>query len=151
MERYEARDAVTDLLFRYAALLDGGDLEGVAALFEHASYTTVGMGAPLVGAAAVLAAQRQLIRLYDGSPRTHHVITNVVVELDPALLEGWSRSYFSVVFAPPGGGDPRTILTGRYHDRFECADEGWRFAERLIHLDQVGDLGEHLHLDRLPS
>ena len=31
--------------------------------------------------------------------------------------------------------------------RFERVDGTWRWAERLIHVDQVGDVSEHLNLD----
>ena len=41
------------------------------------------------------------------------------------------------------------ILAGRYHDTFERFDDRWCFTDRLIHLDLVGDLSTHLHLDRL--
>jgi uncharacterized protein (TIGR02246 family) len=140
--------AVPDLLHAYAEAIDAGDLEGVARLFEHATYRTEGVGQVLEGADAVLAAQRAVVRLYDGSPRTHHVITNVRVHPDDDGRTARSRSYFAVVFAAPDE-EPRIILTGRYHDELELADGSWRFRDRLIHLDQIGDLSGHLHLDRV--
>jgi hypothetical protein len=39
------------------------------------------------------------------------------------------------------------IVGGRYEDRFEYVAGAWRWAERLIHVDQVGDVSEHLALD----
>ena len=36
------------------------------------------------------------------------------------------------------------IIAGRYRDRFEQVDGGWRFAERCFYVDQVGDLSHHL-------
>jgi 3-phenylpropionate/cinnamic acid dioxygenase small subunit len=147
-EPADDRFAITDLLHEYASRIDAGDLEGMAALFEHATYRTEGVAQVLEGSGAVLAAQRHVVRLYDGVPRTHHNITNVRVWVDPGAGTARSESYFTVLFAPPGSG-PRPILTGRYHDAFERVDGRWRFADRLIHLDHVGDLSEHLHLDRL--
>jgi hypothetical protein len=41
--------------------------------------------------------------------------------------------------APPG-----PILAGRWHDRFERDGDQWRFADRLIHADLVGDLRFHI-------
>ncbi len=141
------RQAIVDLLHEYAFRIDGGDLDGVGALFADATYRTVGSDVTLRGADEVAAAQRFVVRLYDGSPRTHHDITNTVVAAaGPDAATG--RSYFTVTFAPPGEG-PRPILTGRYEDRFARGSDGtWRFTDRLIHLDQVGDLSGHLHLDR---
>ena len=39
------------------------------------------------------------------------------------------------------------IIAGRYHDRFERIDGGWRFADRLIFSDLIGDLSQHLMVD----
>jgi len=140
--------AISDLLFDYAARIDSGDLEGVAALFDTSTYRTEGTDVVLTGASEVLAAQRHIVRLYDGTPRTHHNITNLRVVIGADGVSAEAHSYYSVVFAGPGD-EPRTILTGRYDDAFEKTDGRWRFVDRLIHLDQVGDLRGHLHLDRL--
>jgi hypothetical protein len=142
------RAAVADLLFEYAARIDGGDLAGVGALFAHANYRTAGSPVALRGAAEVQAAQETVVRLYDGVPCTHHVVTNVRVTVAPDRETATASSYFAVIFAPPGS-PPATILTGRYEDTFEHADGAWRFTDRLIHLDQIGDLSGHLHLDRV--
>ncbi len=149
-ERAEARAAITDLLHQYAHLIDAGELEAVGLLFAQATYRTVGHDVVLSGAAEVTAAQRFVVRLYDGSPRTHHDIGNVIVQVDASGTQATSRSYFTVVFhSPTTGADPRIILTGRYNDTFACTDGTWHFTDRLITMDQVGDLSEHLHLDRL--
>jgi len=143
------RFAIADLVHEYAARIDAGDLEGMAELFEHATYRTAGTAVVLTGSAEVLAAQRHLVRLYEGTPRTQHQVTNLRVEVDEEAGAAIARSSFTVQFAPPGEG-PRPILSGRYEDAFtRGADGSWSFADRLIHLDLVGDLSQHLHLDRL--
>ena len=38
----------------------------------------------------------------------------------------------------------QAILCGRYHDAFERVGGAWRFADRLILPDLVGDLSRHL-------
>jgi hypothetical protein len=38
----------------------------------------------------------------------------------------------------------QTIVSGRYHDRFERRDGQWRFVERRVHTELVGDLSRHL-------
>lgn len=41
-------------------------------------------------------------------------------------------------------GEPiSVIIAGQYRDRFERADGGWRFAERMFVVDLVGDLSRH--------
>jgi hypothetical protein len=36
------------------------------------------------------------------------------------------------------------IAAGRYHDRFAFGDGRWRFAERRVFVDLVGDVSRHL-------
>lgn len=140
------RAAIAELFHEYGARLDAGDLEGVAELFAHATYRAEGSAFVLEGAEEVLAAQRSAVRLYDGSPRTHHNITNVTVDLDGDTAS--ARAHYTVIFAPPGE-PPEIILTGRYLDRFERVNGVWRYTDRLATFDQVGDLGRHLHLELL--
>jgi hypothetical protein len=40
------------------------------------------------------------------------------------------------------------VASGRYHDRFERRDGQWRFAERRVHVDLVGDVSRHLRRPR---
>ncbi len=39
------------------------------------------------------------------------------------------------------------IVSGRYRDRFHRSNRGWRFTERHIVVDHVGDVREHLAFD----
>lgn len=145
----DARSAIENLLYRYAELIDAGDFDGVGALFSHATYRAAD-GPPLRGA-AVAAINRRLVILYqDGTPRTRHLVTNASIEVDAAAGRATSRSTFTVLQAPPG--QPiRPIVGGRYHDAFERVDGLWRFAERRILIDLVGDVSRHLRTDRLPG
>jgi 3-phenylpropionate/cinnamic acid dioxygenase small subunit len=79
----------------------------------------------------------------DGTPRTKHVTTNVIVEIDEAAGTATARSYFTV-FQQTAAVPLQAIVAGRYHDRFARAAGGWRFTERLIYMDLVGDLHDHL-------
>jgi 3-phenylpropionate/cinnamic acid dioxygenase small subunit len=142
-ERTEAREAIAALIFRYAERLDAGDLAGVAGLFEHATYRGSG-GSVYRGAAAVRdVLSQRVIRYGDGTPRTKHVTTNLTIALDADGIEATARSYFTV-FQQVDAAPLQAIVAGRYHDRFVRAAGEWRFAERLIHVDLVGDLSRHL-------
>ena len=131
----------------YAERVDLGDFAGVAALFEHATYRAEHGGQIMSqeGSAAVAATFDGLVRRYpDGTPRTKHVTTNLMVEVDGDTAT--SRCYYTVlqqtdVLAL------QPIIAGRYHDRFERVDGGWRFADRLIFSDLIGDLSQHLMAD----
>ena len=136
-----SREAIAALVHRYAERIDAGDLDGVAALFADAAYGRAG-GPVRLGTAAVREALA-VVKLHDGSPRTKHVVTNLVVDVDEAAGAASARSYFTVLQATPTL-PLQPILAGRYHDRFVRADGTWHFAERVIHLDLAGDLREHL-------
>lgn len=138
-----ARHAIEALLYRYADHLDRGDLAGVAALFAEARYGGRGRP-PRQGAAEVLATLQAMVRIHpDGTPRTLHVTTNVTIAVDAAAGTAVAQSVFTVLqqtaLVPL-----QVIVAGRYSDRFACDDRGWRFTERSIDTDAVGDLRDHL-------
>jgi 3-phenylpropionate/cinnamic acid dioxygenase small subunit len=137
-----ARDAITALIHLYAEHVDGGDLDGVAALFTESTYGAEG-GPRRRGTAEVLAALRDAIILHDGVPRTKHVITNLTIDVDESAGTATARSYFTVLQATPTL-PLQPILAGRYRDRFGCGAEGWHFADRRIFIDLVGELREHV-------
>ena len=141
------RDSATEianLLYRYAELIDGGDLEGAAALFRHARIKVRG-GSELIDEAGILALWRQHVRIYPcGTPRTKHLVTNPIIEVDDAAGTAATRSYYTVYQAVEGF-PLQLIASGRYHDRFELVDGAWRFAFRdYSMLDLIGDLSAHL-------
>jgi 3-phenylpropionate/cinnamic acid dioxygenase small subunit len=138
-----SRDAIAALLYAYAERLDAGDFASVAALFAHATYGAAD-GPRRQGAAEVLATLERLVKRHDGIPRTKHVITNAIIDVDDDAGTATSRSYFTVFQATPAL-PLQPIIAGRYHDRFACADGIWRFADRRIFMDLVGDLREHLN------
>ena len=140
--------AIEALLYEYAERLDRGDFAGVGALFRDGTFG--GRDNPRRhGAAAVQAALETLVRRHDdGTPRTKHVTTNVRIAVDATAGTASASSYFTVL-QQTATLPLQTIAAGRYSDRFVCADGTWRFAERVIDMDLVGDLREHL-LPRRP-
>jgi 3-phenylpropionate/cinnamic acid dioxygenase small subunit len=137
---------VTNLLYRYAELMDEGRLEDVAALFEKARVRMAG-GVEVEGAAAMLAQWRAFVRIYPcGTPRTRHLVTNPIVEVDEAAGTATCRSYYTVIQQTPDL-PLQPICTGRYHDSFVREGGVWRFATRdYSMLDYLGDLSQHLLL-----
>lgn len=135
---------LTNLLYRYAEFMDGGDLEGAAALFRHARIKVSGEG-HYADANGLLLIWKQHIKIYPcGTPRTRHVITNPIIEIDQVAGRATVRSCYTVLQAT----DQRPlqlIATGRYHDEFECVDQAWRFCFRDYSLlDLTGDMSAHL-------
>jgi 3-phenylpropionate/cinnamic acid dioxygenase small subunit len=140
--------AIANLVFRYAEAVDAGDFELVGRLFAHATYRAQAGGAvhAVEGAEAVTAQMVATTRRYDdGTPRTRHQTTNLIIEVDDDRRLAACRSYFCVLQVVGGGLQP--IIAGRYHDRLERVDDAWRFTDRLILPDLFGDLSEHLRID----
>ncbi len=133
--------AVTALIHAYAERLDAGDLDGVAALFEHATWRSSVRTEVFQGSEQVRP-RYDGVMLYDGIPCTKHVISNITVVCDGVDV-ATARSYFTVLQARPDL-PLQPIIAGRYHDEFERADGGWRFSDRLIIPDLIGDLSRHL-------
>ena len=136
--------AIANLVFRYAERIDGGDFEGVADLFRFGEITTEGTALCRRGYDQVLEMYEGWTRRYeDGTPRTKHVTTNLIIELDEESGTAECRSYFTVL-QQTGALPLQPIIAGRYRDRFERVDDTWRFARRHIVTDLVGDLSQHL-------
>lgn len=135
------------LILAYAHALDEGDLAAVAGLFAHGTVATED-GTPLAtGSAEVGALYRSTTRRYDdGTPRTRHVTTNIVVHVEDGGDSATARSAFTVLQATDGLA-LQPIIAGRYVDRFVRTGGGWRFAERRMRPTLAGDLSHHLLFD----
>ena len=135
---------IANLLYRYAELIDSGDLAGTAALFERARVK-MSEDAVIEGTAGMLEVWNSHVRLYpDGTPRTKHVITNPIIEVDEAGKTATCRSYYTVLQATPDL-PLQVICAGRYHDEFAKDAGGWYFTARdYSMLELIGDLSRHM-------
>ena len=136
-------EAVRALVVTYAERLDAGDLDGVAALFgtrccdrpARAARLSCRGGAPDVRPGGPLHER-------DAS----HPARAEQRRGDPRPVGGAraaSRCVFTVFQARPGS-VLGPVLAGRYDDRFERVAGEWRFTERVITPDLVGDLSDHM-------
>ncbi len=139
--------AIENLIYRYAERIDAGDFAGVAALFEHGCIRPghdASPGAEVRGEAAILGMYRESTRLYpDGTPRTRHLTTNSIIEVEEGGKRAAARSSYTVlqqtdVLAL------QPIISGRYHDTFQEIEGVWWFDTRVMLIDLVGNLKEHL-------
>lgn len=138
-----AETVILNLLHRYAEMVDNGDFDGVSSLFGRARVYMSGPLDDAVPGESVGAVMRRFVRLYDGVPQTRHVITNTIIEMADDRMTATTRSYFTVMQIISV---PEIIVVGRYHDRFSRAgnSETWHFTERIIMVDAVGDVSNHL-------
>ena len=134
--------AIENLIALYAERVDGGDFAAVGKLLAHAIFT--GSSGSATGADEIGQMLRDNVILYeDGTPRTKHVVTNIVIEVDAEAATASASSYFTVLQALPDL-PLQIIASGRYLDRFEQHDGHWRFADRRVRTDLVGDVSRHL-------
>jgi 3-phenylpropionate/cinnamic acid dioxygenase small subunit len=139
--------AVHALLLRYAECVDRADFDGVGDLFAHATLRSNAGPDAVRGRAAVRDLYAATNRIHeDGTPRTHHLVTNVIVEVSDDGRRAAARSVF-VAFQATDALPLQPIVAGRYHDGFELVDGAWRFAERMTHVDLVGDLSQYMAVD----
>ena len=146
---WESHHAISTLMFRYAECVDQADFDGLSMLFADgtlrstsAAESDQGMRGEEIG--RFYAATNRVHD--DGTLRTRHLSTNVMIDIDEARDSATARSYFVVLQATPKL-PFQPIVGGRYEDRFDRIGGEWRFADRLIHVDQIGDMSEHLSFD----
>ena len=148
-EGRESRNAITTLLYRYGECVDAADFAGLSDLFVQgrllssaAAEDKKGMKGPEIE--RFYAATNRVHE--DGTLRTRHLCSNVIVEVDEDGDTATAQSCY-VVFQATGKLPLQPIVAGRYNDRFENTNRTWHFAERVIHVDQLGELSEHLRFD----
>ena len=138
-----AGDEIRNLLGSYCELMDAGDFAGVGELFAHGALAD-DTGRELArGSEAVRAFYAAGTRLHDGTPRTKHLVTNTVLDIDEATGRAAARSSY-LVLQQIADAPLQPIITGRYHDAFVRRDGRWQFSERRFFVDLVGDLSHHL-------
>jgi SnoaL-like domain len=143
LDRDTSARSIENLIAGYAELVDAGDFAGLGELLADAAFGGEG-DAAVRGRDAIEKIFRAVVRVYeDGTPRTKHVTTNVIIEVDPESHTARSRSYVTVLQALPGM-PLQPIVAGRYRDEFACRDGIWRFVDRRFTTDLVGDVSRHL-------
>jgi hypothetical protein len=139
---------IENLIYRYAELIDAGNLEGVAGLFRRGEILSSAHNMVRSGFDEVLQMYRLSCRLYEPSatPLTKHLTTNVIIEIDQNGVNASARSYYTVIQAA-GSLPLQPIISGRYEDRFRKIDSEWEFARREMIVDLIGDCSAHLLYD----
>lgn len=131
------------LINLYPYYLDDGRFTELGELFAHADLY---VGDNLMAhrdPGAVTALWQRYVRIHpNGTPRTHHIATNVIIDDDGP---GRARAHSYILVVQHVAGFPlQPITAGDYLDRFAEVDGEWRFTERRIGNDLFGDMGHHL-------
>ena len=143
------RIAVTELLYRYAELIDAGDFDGVGRLLARSTFggSAPGSVSGAENIAKLFAITTRRYPEHGNTPRTRHLVLNPIVEVSQGTAK--ARSTFCVVQ------DTETvpiqpIVVGRYLDAFSRDPDvpgGWYFTERKVEIQMMGDVSAHLMVD----
>jgi hypothetical protein len=129
---------ITALVHSYALLLDGGDMDAVTALFEHATWRSEPNGQVLRGVAQIRPVYEQL-KTHEGGPRTKHLLTNLTVDVEAGASTASAHCYWTALQNIEARQPIEIIVSGQYTDTFEKIDGVWHFADRLIPADLTGN------------
>jgi 3-phenylpropionate/cinnamic acid dioxygenase small subunit len=144
---WESHHAITTLLYRYAECMDAADFDAITELFADAVLTNEGVDGEVRGGEAISGLYRRTNRVHDdGTLRTRHVTSNVIVDIDEQAGTATARSIF-VVFQQTPKVALQPIVSGSYRDRFARTGDEWRFTHRHIVVDLIGDVSDHLAFD----
>jgi 3-phenylpropionate/cinnamic acid dioxygenase small subunit len=121
----------------YAYRLDSGDFAGFAELYRNGRWQNC------LGYDETLAWLTERVRLYEGLPRTSHLVGNVSirnVDNDKAT----ALSYITVLQQPDAHSPISIMCVNRYHDTFARTEGTWHFKDRQIERVLRGDMSGHL-------
>jgi ketosteroid isomerase-like protein len=132
------REAVRDVVFRYAVRLDDRDAEGVAACFtDDARLSFNDHALEYEGREAILSVYRVALGVGPGAngERTTHLTSNVLVECRGDQATGSTK-----VVAFLLAGDVVRLRGLHFSDAFRRTPEGWRFSERAHRVDWQAEI-----------
>jgi 3-phenylpropionate/cinnamic acid dioxygenase small subunit len=143
----EDKLAVTELLYRYAELIDAGDFDGVGVLLGRATFGGPASGsvAGADGIAKIFSVTTRRFPDHGNTPRTRHLVLNPIVEIGTDGT-ATSRSTFCVV-QNTDAVPLQPIVVGRYDDAFGHDEAGWYFTERTVDVEMIGEVSDHLLVD----
>jgi hypothetical protein len=126
--RLEDKDAIREVLAEYCFRLDGGDYDGMAALFAEDGTWDTAFGTA-TGRAAIAGLARN-IRARAGAerPRAVHLVSNIAIALDGDNAR--VRSNWMVMQNDPQG--PQIGSGGGYADEMVREGKRWLFRSRKI-------------------
>ena len=138
---------IETLMYRYGEYVDLARFDELAALFRHGAIRSDrGSGDLRSDAVATFYRNTNRVHTDTGTLRTRHIASNVIVHVDDAVGTATARSYF-VVCQQTSVLPLQPIVAGRYHDSFRKIEGEWWFDVRMICVDLIGNMTEHLSFD----
>ena len=144
------RRDIERLMHLYAHRIDAADFDGFAELFAHGSLHLRGLSPPAEGRDAVRELVGRVVILHDGSPRTNHVMANILIDVADDRRSATARSYVQVLHGLAGN-PIAPIATAFYDDRYVRIDDQWWFESRVATASLVGDMSTHVRPGTRPA
>ena len=138
----KAKHEIEHLMSQYSFMVDTGNFEGYANLFEHAKWISEGH-MELTGKQEILNALSNMIIYEDGTPRTKHVSANIDIIINDDKKTATAQSYITV-FQQTTDFPLQPIFCGHYFDEFKIIDGVWCFTSRIVRHGLVGDTRYHM-------
>jgi hypothetical protein len=134
------RDEISNLIARYAELLNLGQIDELGDLFRHGRITSTTGDQVYDGTDAVKEMYRASVVFPENLPDTLLFTSNLQIDVDGDSATG--KAYFLGMHQTTNG--VAAVIAGRYHDEFRRIDGKWWFHHRHMLPDLAGDLSSHL-------
>jgi hypothetical protein len=131
---------ISNLIARYAELLNLGQIDELGELFRHGRITASNNDDVYEGSAAVVGMYRRSVHFPEKLPDTLLFTSNLQIHVDGD--DATAKAYFLGMHQGPSG--VAAVIAGRYHDEFRRIDRRWWFRHRHMIPDLAGDLSSHL-------
>lgn len=139
--------AIFNVMGRYGECVDLARFAELGELFRHGCIRSDRGSGDMSGEqVARFYAATNKVHADTGTLRTRHIASNVIVAVADDGQTASARSYFAVHQQTPLLA-LQPIVAGRYHDTFHRVEGEWWFDVRMIHVDLIGDMREHLSFD----
>ena len=134
------RDEISNLIARYAELLNLGEIDELGELFRYGRISATSTDQVHEGTEAVKEMYRSSVVFPEKLPDTLLFTSNLQINVDGDSAT--SKAYFLGMHQTPNG--VAAVIAGRYHDEFRRIDGRWCFHHRHMLPDLAGDLSSHL-------
>ncbi len=128
------REELSDLVHRYAALVDNREMKAAAALFAADGTLVVPDPPDVLDPVLEHRGRADIIAALEAIPRTFHALVGEVFDVD-----GADRARGRIACVAHHLLDPSTDLVWhlRYADTYVRVDARWRIERRELHLHQI--------------
>ncbi|KAJ4204149.1 hypothetical protein NW759_014986 [Fusarium solani] len=137
--------SIQRLIYLHGHIFDSGKWDGLQELYRRARW--INPGSQPLDAQALIENFRRSIILHDGSPKTHHLMHNPLIDIAPDGRTATAETIVHVLQNVPPALPMQTILIGTYSDNFAKDEVGeWHFTQRSTNAQFWGNVSQHVSM-----